>query len=54
MKKRNLLRMIFAVVSSLAIGLASAEEFADDVTFMKKHTEIILLQEGDAAVAVDR
>jgi len=27
-------------------------EFADDVAFMKKHTPIILLKDGDAAVAV--
>lgn len=38
---------------SLISGWASAsEEFADDVAFMKKHTQIVLLQDGDAAVAV--
>lgn len=37
----------------LSSGNASAEGgFADDVTFMKKHTEVVLLNDGDAAVAV--
>ena len=31
---------------------ALAGEFADDVAFMKKHTQIVLLKDGDAAVAV--
>ncbi|MFH5806116.1 DUF6786 family protein [Alienimonas sp. DA493] len=34
-------------------GRASAnEKFADDVAFLRKHTEVVLLKEGDAAVAV--
>ena len=34
-------------------GLVYAgDKFADDVAFMKKHTQIVLLQDGDAAVAV--
>lgn len=34
-------------------GLVYAgDKFADDVVFMKKHTQIVLLQDGDAAVAV--
>lgn len=37
----------------LFAGCASASgEFADDVTFMKRHTPIVLLEDGDAAVAV--
>ncbi len=31
---------------------SAADTFADDVTFMKKHTPIVVLQRGDAAVAV--
>ncbi len=31
---------------------AGSGPFADDVTFMKQHTPIVLLQDGDAAVAV--
>jgi hypothetical protein len=34
-------------------GWVSANDgFADDVAFMKKHTEIVLLQDGDAAIAI--
>lgn len=33
-------------------GVASSANFADDVAFMKEHTPIVLLQNGDAAVAV--
>lgn len=34
-------------------GLVYAgDKFTDDVAFMKKHTQIVLLQDGDAAVAV--
>ena len=43
------------VVTTLCFlsGSASAGDgFADDVAFMKKHTQIVLLQDGDAAVAV--
>ena len=37
----------------LGSGNASAEGvFADDVTFLEKHTPIVLLNDGDAAVAV--
>ncbi|MFC1766203.1 DUF6786 family protein, partial [Planctomycetota bacterium] len=37
----------------LFAGYASASgEFADDVAFMKRHTPIVLLKDGDAAVAV--
>lgn len=32
-------------------GMAG-DEFADDVAFMKKHTEIVLLQKDDAAMAI--
>ena len=31
---------------------SAADGFADDVAFMKKHTQIVLLHDGDAAVAV--
>ncbi len=30
----------------------AGDKFADDVAFMKKHTQVLLLQDGDAAVAV--
>ncbi|MBK1825554.1 DUF6786 family protein [Haloferula rosea] len=37
----------------LSAGSVSAEgDFADDVSFMKEHTPVVLLQDGDAAVAV--
>lgn len=44
---------IVGVAMSLASGSASAGEgFAQDVAFMKEHTRTVLLQHGDAAVAV--
>ena len=44
---------VVAVAISWLAGSASAgDTFADDVAFMKEHTPIVLLQRGDAAVAV--
>jgi hypothetical protein len=47
----------FTAGSGIAFCLFSGwvwadEKFADDVAFMEKHTEVVLLQDGDAAVAV--
>ncbi len=33
-------------------GMAESGEFADDVAFMNRHTPIVLLEDGDASVAV--
>lgn len=41
-----------AALCLFARGAAASGGFADDVTFMEKHTPIILLQDGHAAVAV--
>ena len=49
------MRAILSVVGTFVClsGLAAADEkFSDDVAFMKKHTQIVLLQDGDAAVAL--
>ncbi|QEF98278.1 hypothetical protein Mal15_23280 [Stieleria maiorica] len=44
---------IAGMVLGLVSGQAGANDtFADDVAFMKKHTPIVLLHRGDAAVAV--
>lgn len=44
---------ITGAVMSVYSGLVYAgDKFADDVSFMEKHTQIVLLQDGDAAVAV--
>ncbi|NNE00901.1 MAG: hypothetical protein HKN47_26600 [Pirellulaceae bacterium] len=44
---------LVATILCLFSGSASASDgFADDVSFMKKHTQIVVLQDGDAAVAV--
>ena len=38
---------------NLQLGSAlGADGFANDVAFMKKHTDIVLLKDGDATVAV--
>lgn len=52
--------MVRQVISKLLLaslcllsGIAYAnDEFANDVTFMKQHTQVVLLKDGDAAVAV--
>lgn len=45
--------VIIGLVLCLFSPSASADEtFADDVTFMKEHTQIVLLHDGDAAVAL--
>lgn len=48
---------IFVVIAGVAMSLLSesvsaGESFADDVAFMKKHTPIVLLQNGQASVAI--
>jgi hypothetical protein len=55
--KLNTSTKLMAVVclfASLLSGCFQSEkgQFADDVSFMKQHTEIVLLKQGDAAVAV--
>lgn len=35
-----------------ASWVSADDKFADDVTFMKEHTPIVLLQDGDAAIAL--
>jgi hypothetical protein len=45
--------IVIGAASNLLSGWASAGDgFADDLAFMKKHTQIVLLKDGDAAVAV--
>ena len=41
-----------SATKTLAIQDAEPTTFSDDVTFMKKHTPIVMLQNGDAAVAL--
>lgn len=41
-----------AALCLLSGGTHAGDEFADDVAFMKRHTSIVLLQDGEAAVAV--
>ncbi len=53
----HLLTGALAVASILVAGCQATSNtgvgaFSDDVTFMKQHTPIVLLQDGDAAVAV--
>jgi hypothetical protein len=44
---------IAGIILCLFSGWVSADDkFADDMAFMEKHTEVVLLQDGDAAVAV--
>ncbi len=44
---------VVGAAMNLLPGLSFAgDPFADDVAFMQKHTEVVLLQDGDAAVAV--
>ncbi len=57
MKKIRIAVLLGIVGISLYLfsGCASVEddgEFADDVAFMEKHTPIVLLKDGDAAVAI--
>ena len=55
--QKTLSRLALGSAMCWLAGCASLEdhkvgEFSEDVAFMKKHTPIILLKEGDAAVAV--
>lgn len=44
---------LYFLTASFVVGAAAAGDgFADDLAFMKKHTQIVLLKDGDAAVAV--
>ena len=44
--------LYFVTASFVAGSAAAGDGFADDLGFMKKHTQIVLLKDGDAAVAV--
>lgn len=44
--------MVGATLCLFSGWVSASEGFADDVAFMKKHTQIVLLHDGDAAVAV--
>ena len=44
--------MVGAILCLCSSSASADDTFADDLTFMKKHTQIVLLQDGDAAVAV--
>lgn len=48
-KKLGLVGVVLFLISG---WLSAAEKFADDVAFLKNHTKIVLLKEGDAALAV--
>ncbi len=50
MKIRLTIQSAIAMVISLSTAWGLAEEFDDDVAFMRKHTEILLLQDGDSAL----
>lgn len=52
MRSTTQLGMIGTVLCLLSACVSSSEKFADDVAFMKQHTQIVVLQDGDAAVAV--
>ena len=61
MKKKQPKKSQPAAIGSAVVGLAlsltpglnaSAEQFADDLSFMKEHTQIVLLKDGDAAIAL--
>lgn len=52
MKTQLLILLGIAAVVSPFSASGFADEFADDVAFMKKHTEIVLLKDADSAVAV--
>ena len=61
MKKKQPMKIQQAKIGSAVVGLALSlvpgfgvadDQFADDLSFMKKHTEIVLLKDGDAAVAL--
>ena len=52
MRSTTTLGMVGAATSLIAGWASASEKFADDVAFMKKHTQIVLLQDGDAAIAV--
>jgi len=59
-KKPQLVKFIAMTATALTIlsgcsltsGNSTSDGFADDIAFMKKHTSIVLLKDGDAAVAV--
>jgi len=60
MKSMNLHSLILLATMATS-GVIYAEEnklpntpsnFGDDVAFLKKHTEVVVLRQGDAAVAV--
>ena len=49
--KSAILKTVFAACFLIPCHV-DADEFASDVAFMQKHTQIVLLRDGDAAVAV--
>ncbi|MFG0254709.1 MAG: DUF6786 family protein [Rhodopirellula sp. JB053] len=44
--------LVVATMSFFPESAVAVDGFADDVAFMKEHTEVVVLQRGDAAVAV--
>ena len=54
-RRRNSRRIPLLVAAAMCLlpgSAAAGDGFADDLAFMKKHTQIVLLKDGDAAVAV--
>ena len=52
MRSEAVMGLVVAALCFVSGSAAAGDGFADDVAFMKKHTQIVLLQDGDAAVAV--
>ena len=52
MKPSARLLLLGVIVMLNCVKATAGDTFASDVTFMKKHTPIVLLQNGDAAVAI--
>ena len=44
--------LVVATMSFFPESATAVDGFADDVAFMKEHTDVVLLHHGDAAVAV--
>ena len=54
MKTTSMVRLVLAGMSSILLSrsISLSNEFSDDVAFLERHTPIVLLKDGDAAVAV--
>ncbi len=52
MRSMSVIGVVAAGLFLVARGATAGEGFADDVAFMRNHTEIILLKDQDAAVAI--